>query len=122
MDITAQSSFLRILWFNSETGLLTRVNITNIAWVECALRGTQTEVCSGWREGSAWLEGSGETVMESAAAAQGTRVCTRGRGRDQWPVTGPACSQPFERELAYSREPVLDLRTPGALIFLFKKV
>lgn len=120
MDITAQSSFLRILWFNSETGLLTRVNITNIAWVECALRGTQTEVCSGWREGSAWLEGSGETVMESAAAAQGTRVCTRGRG--QWPVTGPACSQPFERDLAYSREPVLDLRTPGALIFLFKKV
>lgn len=29
MDITAQLSFLRTLWFNSETGLLTQVNITH---------------------------------------------------------------------------------------------
>lgn len=59
--------------------------------------------------------------MESAAAAQGTVVCTRGRGQGPAASHRACRSQPFERELAHSREPVLDHRTPGAIIFLFKK-
>lgn len=120
MDITAQSSFLRILWFNSDTGLLTGLTShTNAVRVEGAVRGTQTEVCVVERD-QPRREGSG-SLSQRAWRLQRTALCTLAGGSGQRPVTGPAYSQPFEREQAHPREPVLDHRTPGASIFLFKK-
>ena len=56
--------------------------------VGCALRVAQN-ACSGWRQRSPRLVESGKTIAEDVADAQGRTLS----------VTGPACPQPFKREL-----------------------
>lgn len=79
MDITAQSSFLRILWFISETGLLTRVNITHkhSRGRRCLKRDTnrslqwvKREISPGWKDrGDCHREPGGCGVEQCARLA-----------------------------------------------------
>ena len=74
MDITAQSSFLRTLWFNSETGLLTRVNITHkhSTGRMCLKRDTNRSL--------QWLE----REISPAGGIRGDCHGERGRCTGQW--------------------------------------
>ena len=97
MDIAAQSSFLRILWFNSETGLLTRVNTTHKHSMGRRGLKRDTNRSLQWLEREIpqpRLQGSGR-LSQRAWSCRGQH-CTPGGGSGQRPVTGPAYSQPLE--------------------------